>query len=170
MSTGPASQIPSDEADLEQLERETQRLVAEIRSARGAYGSQQIAALIGRLEEWERWFLSLQSPADELEAAGLPRYSRRLLEVQKDFYGAKKAYLEMYDNALRSEQAIRQAWDGASRECVKMVSDQIQKTKHVFDEVNRKWGALLRDECPYCGHPRGRSFACHCSCPHCHFL
>lgn len=77
MSTGPAPQLPSDAADLEQLERESQRLVAEIHSARGLFGSQPIAAWIKRLEEWEQWFLSLQAHADELEALGMPRFSRR---------------------------------------------------------------------------------------------
>jgi hypothetical protein len=125
MSTGPAPQLPSDEADLEQLERESQWLVAEIRSAGAVGGSQQIAAFIKRLVEWEDWFLSLQSRAGELEAAGLPRYSRRLLKIQKDFYGAKKIYLEMYADAVKSEHAIRQTWNDANRESIRIVSEQL---------------------------------------------
>jgi hypothetical protein len=170
MSTGPAPQLPSDEADLEQLQRQSQRLVAEIRSAGAVGGSQQIAAFIKRLVEWEDWFLSLQSRAGELEAAALSRYSRRLLEIQKDSYGAKKIYLEMYADAVKSEQAIRQTWNDANRESIRIVSEQLQRNRQVFDEVNRKWGALLRGECPYCGYPLGRSFACHCPCRPCHSL
>jgi hypothetical protein len=170
MSTGPAPQLPSDEADLEQLQRQSQRLVAEIRSAGAVGGSQQIAAFIKRLVEWEDWFLSLQSRAGELEAAALSRYSRRLLEIQKDSYGAKKIYLEMYADAVKSEQAIRQTWNDANRESIRIVSEQLQRKRQVFDEVNLKCGALLRGECPYCGYPLGRSFACHCPCRPCHSL
>jgi len=138
MSTGPAPELPSDAADLEQLERESQRLVAEIRSGRGLFGSQQIAAWIKRLEEWEQWFLSLQARADELEALGMPRFSRRLLEVQKDFYGAKKIVLEMYADNVKSEREIRRVGPAASRECMRMVIEQIEKDAEVRNEVNRK--------------------------------
>ena len=168
MSTGPAPELPSDAADLEQLERESQRLVAEIRSARGLFGSQQIAAWIKRLEEWEQWFLSLQARADELEALGMPRFSRRLLEVQKDFYGAKKIVLEMYADNVKSEQEIRRVGPAAGRECMRMAIEQIEKDAEVRNEVNRKWGAVLRGECPHCGHPLGSSFAGHCPCRYCH--
>lgn len=161
--------MSTDEADLEQLEQENQQLLTQLKTVeKGVGGSQQIAAWIKYFEDWEQWLSRHQLRADELEGAGLPRFSRRLIAIQKDLYGAKAVFLEMHSNAVKSEEETRRIWDDAARERIRIVDAQIKRNKAVFDESNRQWGALLRNECPHCGHPLGPNFACHCPCQHCH--
>lgn len=72
-------------------------------SARKSVASQDIAAIIGKLQEYERYFLTYEPLAQYLNKTGLPQMSKRLADILIDTRQSIQIYQQLYQNALAME-------------------------------------------------------------------
>lgn len=71
--------------------------------ARKSVSSQEIAIIIGQLQEYERYFLTYESLAQYLNNAGLPQMSKMLVNILGDIRQAIQTYQQLHQNALAME-------------------------------------------------------------------
>jgi hypothetical protein len=67
---------------------------------------QEIMYIIGRVEEYKKYFLSYQSLANYLDNAGRPKMLKRLNEILKDSNSAIQIFQKMDQNLLNATKEI----------------------------------------------------------------
>ena len=92
---------------LPKLEEQYTRASAWLKSnslgMRKSVASQDIAIIMGQLQEYERYFLTYECLAKYLNKAGLPQMSRRLADILVDMRNAVQTYRQLHQNALSME-------------------------------------------------------------------
>lgn len=87
----------------QRYEQATAWLKSNTLGARKSVASQEIAAIIDQLQEYERYFLTYEYLVQYLDKAGLPQMSKRLAEILGDIRKAVHTYQQLYQNALAME-------------------------------------------------------------------
>lgn len=67
---------------------------------------QEIMYIIGRIEEYKKYFLSYQSLAKYLDNAGRPKMLKRLIEILKDSNDAIQIFQKMDKNLSNANKEI----------------------------------------------------------------
>lgn len=98
-----------EQSYLPTLEEQDKRCTSEVQNFcnKGHISThEEIMYMIGRLDEYKKYFLSFQSLAKYLDDAGRPRMLKRLNEILKDTDGTIQIYRQMDQNILNYNNKI----------------------------------------------------------------
>lgn len=136
------------------------------------YNSQQIAAFISHLQEWEKYFLTFQPAAEYLTQEGLPQTSIRLTAILNDLHSAIQIHQQTYQNTVNAERERNRIYYQTQQEVFDIYRRGMEHQQRVFEDSNRQWGDVFR------GYSMDRKYCAHCGyeianyqvyspCPHC---
>ena len=138
----------------------------------GGHSSQQIAAFISQLQEWEKYFLTFRPAADYLNKSGLPQTSLRLTAILTDLHSAIQIEQQTYQNAVNGERECNRIFYNGQREAFDTYRQGMEQQQKVFEISNQRWSDVFR------GYSTGSMYCSHCGygivnyqayapCPHC---
>jgi hypothetical protein len=127
----------------------------------------KIAAIVNYVADLERHFISYNPAALYLKNVGRPRLFDRLQRILNDLRQSKTIYVQMYEDALTTQQRTQAIPHQVSTDWLKATQDALDRQKQAFDQSFRQWQASFNHTCPYCNYYMGDSYFSTDICPRC---
>jgi hypothetical protein len=127
----------------------------------------KLAAIINYVTYLENYFTAYISTALHLKTSGRMYLFDRLQQILADLHQCKAIYMQMYENALATQQRMQTIQQQVSTDWLKATQDVIERRRQVFDNSFKQWQAAFNHTCPYCNYYVGDAYFSTDICPRC---
>jgi len=127
----------------------------------------KLAAIINYLTNLENHFTTYTSGALYFKNSGRPSLFDRLQQILADLHQSKATYMQMYENALATQQRMQAIQQQVSADWLRGTQDVIDRRRQVFDNSFKQWQAAFNHTCPYCNYYVGDAYFSTDICPRC---
>ena len=127
----------------------------------------KLAAIVNYVTQLENHFATYTPTALHMKSAGRPRLFDRLQQILADLRQSKTIYMQMYENALATQQRMQAIQQQVSADWLKATQAVIDRRKQVFDQSFKQWQSAFNHTCPYCNYYVGDAYFSTDTCPRC---
>jgi len=115
----------------------------------------KIVAIIDYVTCLERHLISYNPAALYLKNVGRPHLFDKLQQILSDFRQSKTIYVQMHDDALKSQGRIPPQ---VSMDWLQGAQDALDRQQRAFDQSFRQGQAIFNNTCPYCNYYMGGAY------------